>query len=129
MSSAGHSLLHQLVCPALDGHVVEAQQGVEGHAVVLPQLLRTREERAAGWGLQHSNTGAVHYKRSGKLTSCSKAPLGKGNLVVWMSAHQTGASSSGGGGASRLVAAQLWLAAASAPQQSAPAASAQLRLQ
>lgn len=35
------------------------------------------------WGLQHSNTAAVHYKRSGKLTSCSKAPLGKGNLVVW----------------------------------------------
>lgn len=80
MSAAGHSLLHQLVCPALDGHVVEAQQGVEGHAVVLPQLLRTWEERAAEVGAPTQQYSRSALQAKWEAHVMFQGPLGKGQL-------------------------------------------------
>ena len=42
------SLFHQLVSPALDGHVVEAEEGVEDNAISLAQLL-SRMCVVGGW--------------------------------------------------------------------------------
>lgn len=48
------SLFHQVIRPALDGHVVEAQQRIEGDAKVVGKLLQGepgQQKTAAGWCL------------------------------------------------------------------------------